>query len=88
MSEPRKPDLAVNLVTADGRRHRFQLFASNQFTNRKDMAAQPMTDGEGNPTVRLRHDGAWLPPGERKLITLDEAMLLISMSVKRQFEEK
>lgn len=88
MSDPRKADLAINLVSADGRRHRFQLFASDQFTNREDMAEQPQADAEGRPTIRLMHDGAWLPPGERKLITLDDAMLLIGMSVKRQFEEK
>lgn len=81
MSEPRKADAVVTLQTRDRktgqvRRHKLELYASDQFPS-ADMQDQRQVDDNDVPTVRVRHNGVWLPPGQRQLMTMAQVMGII-----------
>lgn len=84
MSEPRRPD-AVLSVRAGDIRHKFEMYRAAQFQN-ADMLEQPQTDSKGVPTVRLRHNGVWLPPGHRQLMTVRAAVELAESVIEKQLK--
>ena len=88
MPDPRKPDVIVTIPEGEGTaRHKFELFASYQFKN-ADMVAQRQFDERDIPTVRVRHNGVWLPPGERHLMTLRDATLLMETVLADRIKRK
>lgn len=84
MSDPRKPDTVIS-VRIGQIRHKLELFTSSQFT-RTDMQDQPQHDENSVPTVRIRHNGQWLPPGSRQLVKLDDVMDLIQSVIGKQLK--
>lgn len=85
MSDPRTPDAIINV--SGEVHHRFELFASWQFRN-ADMVTQKQYDDDGVPTIRLRHNGVWMPPGQRQLMTLDDTMALVRKVVSSKLSGK
>lgn len=86
MSEPRKPDYTL-MLKGGKTSYKFELFGSHQFTS-SDMQAQAQVDEHDTPTVRVRLNGAWTPPGERKLYTVDEVMSLVEPQIRNAIIEK
>lgn len=86
MTDPRKADATV-FVQLEGTRHKFELFVSNQFPN-ADMMAQPQYDDSDTPTFRVRHNGAWLPPGQRQLMALDDLMQIVAATLRPKLRGK
>lgn len=86
MSEPRKPDHTLVLQGRRGVRHKFELFLGRQFP-KAEFQAQQQYDEHDTPTVRVRHNGVWLPHGSRQLMSLDQVMALIERTVRRQLKE-
>ena len=87
MSEPRKADGSIIVQIGDTPRQKFELFKSEQFT-KADMQSQPQYDYLNTPTFRVRHNGQWLPPGDRRLMTMDQVMLLVEKTSRRQLQGK
>lgn len=87
MSEPRRPDAIITFQPQAGERHKLELFRSSQFSN-QDLQAQRQVDDEDTPTFRVRHNGVWLPPGQRVLMPLTDILELFEAAVRRQFKEK
>lgn len=86
MSDPRRPDEIITISAANSRKkHSFELFVSSQFPS-KIYRDQPQHDDFGVPTVRLRHNGVWMPPGNKKLMTIDEVMVIIARSLDRKLK--
>lgn len=91
MSESRKPDATLTLALPDresGRvtKHKLELFVAGQFPS-EDMQSQRLIDDDDLPTVRVRHNGVWLPPGERMLMTLKQVMSIATSSVAKHLHE-
>ena len=87
MSDPRRPDEIITISTAYGRKkHSFELFVSSQFPS-KIYSSQPQADDFGVPTVRLRHNGVWMPPGSKRLMTVDEVMAIIGRSLVQKLKD-
>lgn len=82
MSDVRRPDITLRLKGSNGVNHRFELFRSAQFT-RGAFATQTQYEEGDVPTVRVRHNGTWLPVGEQQLMTLDQALTLVKSACAR-----
>lgn len=83
MSDPRKPEIVVSMRIGDVR-HKLELFSSYQFPRIEE---SPRHDEEDVPTVRVRHNGVWLPPGERQLMTLQDVMDMIRKVAANHMEK-
>ena len=83
MADQRKPEAVISLRVGDVK-HKLELFSSHQFPTMTDTQFH---DAEDVPTVRVRHDGVWLPPGMRKLMTLDAVMDLVKSEISDKLKE-
>lgn len=86
MSERRRPDFTLVLTTQQGdrtMRHKLECYKASQFKSNA-IQIQRQYDDQGVSTFRVRHNGVWVPPGQRELLTLDEVMLLAKETVQRQ----
>lgn len=86
MSERRRPDFTLSLTTQQGdrtMRHKLECYKSSQFKSNA-IQIQRQYDDEGISTFRVRHNGVWVPPGQRTLMTLDEVMQLARGTMARQ----
>lgn len=86
MSERRRPDFTLVLTTQQGdvtMRHKLECYKSSQFPS-NTLQTQRQYDDNGVSTFRVRHNGVWVPPGQRQLMTLAEVMTLAETTVQRQ----
>lgn len=87
MPDPRKPDAVVS-IRVGGNRHVFELFKASQFGKKADMRMQAQLDDHDNEKVRVRLNGAWMPPGQRLLMTIEEALSLVEATLRRGLSDE
>ena len=89
MSERRRPDFTLVLHTQHeptAVRHKLECYKASQFPSNA-MQSQRQFDEEGLSTFRVRHNGMWVPPGQRTLMTLKEVLELAESTVQRQLTD-
>ena len=84
MSEVRKP-VATIRVKWSKVSHKFELFEGRCFAE-FITGDQQLLDEKGRPTVRVRHNGVWMPPKERVLYPISDVMALIESALKPVIE--
>lgn len=85
MSESRRPDFTLVLTTQDDQvthRHKLECYKASQFPSNA-FQTQRQYDDNGVTTFRVRHNGVWVPPGQRQLMSLSEILSLAESTVSR-----